>query len=50
MFKLFKKKKATATPIVGNDFTELDAYYVGIAPRPDIANEWNLALSEHDKN
>ena len=36
--------------IIPNDFTELDAYYVGIAPRPDIANEWNLALSEHDKN
>lgn len=34
--------------IIPNDFTELDAYYVGIAPRPDEVDEWGLALSEHE--
>ncbi len=33
---------------IPNDFTDLDAYYVGIAPRPAVADEWGLAYSEHD--
>ena len=31
-----------------NDFTDLDAYYVGIAPRPEVADEWSLGESEHE--
>ena len=34
---------------ITNDFTDLDAYYVGIAPRPAEAEQWGLGLSEHDK-
>ena len=37
------------TEMILNDFTDLDAYYVGIAPRPDLADEWDLGPSEHDK-
>ncbi len=33
-----------------NDFTDLDAYYVGIAPRPAMADDWDLGESEHDKH
>lgn len=31
-------------------FTDLDAYYVGIASRPSEANQWNLGKSEYESN
>ena len=39
---------AASNDRVPNEFTDLDAYYVGIAPRPAVADEWGLAYSEHD--
>lgn len=33
---------------ITNDFTDLDAYYVGIGPRPEEADQWSLGISEHD--
>ena len=32
---------------IGNDFTDLDAYYVGITDHCDEVDKWNLAQSEH---
>ena len=34
---------------ITNDFTELDAYYVGLTGRPDEADVWGLAKSEHEE-
>ena len=34
---------------IDSKFTDLDAYYVGIAPRPQVANEWNLGKSEYER-
>jgi len=34
---------------IGSKFTDLDAYYVGIAPRPQEANEWNLNQNEFER-
>lgn len=33
---------------ITNDFTELDAYYVGIIDSCDFVNEWNLQPSQHN--
>ena len=33
-----------------NDFTDLDAYYVGILDDCDDVEKWNLAISEHKAN
>lgn len=33
---------------ITNDFSPLDAYYVGLAPRPYEADVWSLGKSEHD--
>ena len=38
----------TVSDKVINDFTDLDAYYVGIAPRPSWADKWSLGKSEHE--
>lgn len=32
---------------ISNDFTEVDAYYVGIVDSCDFVSEWNLRPSEH---
>ena len=37
------------TQEITNDFTDLDAYFVGIAPRPAEADKWGLGMSEHGK-
>jgi len=42
MFSVYDSNKIT------NKFTDLDAYYVGIAPRPAVADKWSLGKSEHD--
>lgn len=34
---------------ISNDFTEVDAYYVGIIDSCDFVNEWNLKPSQHIK-
>lgn len=34
--------------VITVDFTPLDAYYVGIGPRPAEVGEWNLFPSEHE--
>ena len=34
---------------IESKFTDLDAYYVGIAPRPVEANRWNLGKNEYEK-
>ncbi len=36
------------SPEVTNVFSDLDAYYVGIAPRPQEADLWGLERSEHE--
>ena len=33
---------------ISSTFTELDAYYTGIAPRPAAVDEWDLLPSEHE--
>lgn len=35
---------------ISSEFTPLDAYYVGIGPRPAEADEWGLGPSEYDAN
>ena len=35
---------------ISSEFTPLDAYYVGIGPRPAEADEWDLGPSEYDAN
>ena len=35
---------------IDNDFTPIDAYYVGIGARPAEADEWGLGPSEYDAN
>ena len=35
---------------IDNDFTLIDAYYVGIGARPAEADEWGLGQSEYDAN
>ena len=35
---------------IDNDFTPIDAYYVGIGARPAEADEWGLGPSEYDEN
>ena len=35
---------------IDSEFTPLDAYYVGIGPRPAEADEWDLGPSEFDKS
>lgn len=37
----------TDTKEITNDFTDLDAYYVGLIDRCEAVDEWNLAQSEH---
>ena len=32
---------------ITNDFTEVDAYYVGLTGSCDFVNEWNLQPSQH---
>jgi len=34
---------------ITNDFTDLDAYYVGICDGSSVVEEWDLAISEHEK-
>ena len=34
---------------IESKFTDLDAYYAGIAPRPQVANEWNLGKNEYER-
>lgn len=33
---------------IANEFTPIDAYYVGIGERPSEADEWGLGKSEHE--
>lgn len=33
---------------ITSEFSDLDAYYVGIAPRPAVADKWGLGPSEFD--
>ena len=33
---------------ITNELSALDAYYVGIGPRPAVAEKWHLAKSEHE--
>ena len=33
---------------ITSELSDLDAYYVGIAPRPAVADKWGLGLSEFD--
>jgi len=38
----------TDTKEITNDFTDLDAYYVGILDQCGEVGEWGLARSEHE--
>ena len=38
------------SPEIIEEVSDLDAYYVGIAPRPEEADQWSLGISEHDPN
>ncbi len=49
MFTTYDAK--TETPYydkISNDFTEVDAYYVGLVDSCDFVNEWNLKPSQHN--
>lgn len=35
--------------VVEEEFSELDAYYVGLIERPSAVTDWNLALSEYEE-
>ncbi|MBE5959105.1 MAG: hypothetical protein E7254_09640 [Lachnospiraceae bacterium] len=40
--------KVSLSSEIEEEFSKLDAYYVGIAPRPKEIKKWHLAISEHD--
>ena len=51
MFTTYDAKNGTPYyDKISNDFTEVDAYYVGIIDSCDFVSEWNLKPSQHTKN